>query len=868
MALTVVSGSEVSVSQTYYQEWPRILDEENLDKDLEERIRGLLGQMTLEEKIGQMIQPDLREVTVEEAGEYKLGSILNGGGAWPFGNKYASSSDWVSLADDYYKSVAKAFEGRGFTIPFMWATDAVHGHNNVFGATLFPHNIGLGSAHDPELIKRIGIATAKEIAVTGLDWSFSPTVAVPQNYRWGRVYEGYSQDPLVTSSYARAMVLGLQGEDGELDRPGKVISTLKHWVGDGGTLNGTDRGKNHDPELKLINTHARGYFSGIEAGAQAVMVSFNSWINSKNESVSGDVHFNQKVHGSGYLISEVLKGKLGFDGIVITDWNGHSEIAGCSGSNCPDAVLAGNDVIMVTARSDWKAFYANLLDQVRTGLIPMDRIDDAVTRILRVKMRAGLWEKPSPKLRIFSGRQDLLSSQEHRNLARESVRKSLVLLKNNQGVLPLIRDANYVVLGSAAKDIQKQTGGWSLTWQGNENEGPLDFPEAKTVFDAVRDEVGPDRVFSSVETAPADSIAIVVIGEDPYAEMVGDIDPTKTLEYSRLKRTYAKDLALLRNLSERGMQVVTVFFSGRPLYVNEELNLSSAFIAGWLPGIAGEGITDLLFANDDYDFTGRLSFAWPGKKCDAVLNRTYEEAGGEENLIDRELTSDQISPLFPLGYGLSYEETRSDTFGIDSSYVELDERSYGCGLDAKVETVASDTKRLFGIGADDDFAMLISGISTNWVGIKASSGSSSQIREVLTTPIDYIHQQDGLRVEFSGEGAGQIYLGSIEGSYIDLQHFVNANATLDVTFALPSRIPDTLTLAMHCVWPCKGEVNLIEFVGDKDRLNSQEWVTASVPLARLEEDGMSFSKVSTPFLIFSDSEIEFLLGNVELVPRS
>ena len=866
ISASVVLGNEMSVSQVYYQDWPRILSEKHEDLDLEEKIREILSQMTLEEKVGQMIQPDLREVTIEEAGRYKLGSILNGGGAWPLGSKYSLSSDWVNLADEYFNSVAKAFEGRGFTIPFMWATDAVHGHNNVYGATLFPHNIGLGSAHDPDLIRRIGIATAREIAVTGLDWSFSPTVAVPQNLRWGRVYEGYSQDPQITSDYAREMVLGLQGELSKLGEPGNVISTLKHWVGDGGTLDGIDRGQNHDSEIDLINTHARGYFAGIEAGAQVVMVSFNSWVNPKNVSVSGDAEYNYKIHGSGYLIRDVLKGKLGFDGIVITDWNGHAEVAGCRGSDCPDAVLAGNDIIMVTARSDWKAFYGNLLSQVRSGLIPIDRIDDAVTRILRVKMRAGLWEKPSPKLRMFSGRQELLNSQEHRNLAREAVRKSLVLLKNDQGILPLRRDANYVVVGSAARDIQKQTGGWSLTWQGNENDGLLDFPGAKTIFDAVSDEVGHDRVFASIESAPDDAIAIVVIGEEPYAEMLGDISPTKTLEYSRIKKSYGKDLALLRDLSEHGLQIVTVFFSGRPLYVNEEINLSTAFIAGWLPGTAGEGVTDLLFANGDHDFTGRLSFAWPGKKCDAVLAQSNRELQSNENGFDLEPTDDQTRPLFPLGYGLSYAQNRSDTFGIDTSHVALDERDYGCGFNAKDQRVASDPIRLFGVGAEDDFTMLISGASTNWAGIKTSNGSSREIREVATTPIDFIHQQDGLLVEFSGYGPGQIYLASTDGSGSDLQRFVNADGALKVNFALTSQVPDSLILAMHCGWPCKGEVNLIDFVADKDRLNNHEWVTASVPLALLEEDGMSFLNVTAPFLIFSDSELELLLGNIEIAP--
>lgn len=852
----------------FHDHWPRVYNNDLFDIDLERRVSKILKEMTLEEKIGQMIQPDLREVSPQEAAQYKLGSLLNGGGAWPNDNKYALAQDWVTLADTYYEAVENAFVGRGFKIPFMWATDAVHGHNNVFGATVFPHNIGLGAARDPDLIRRIGEATAKEVLITGLDWTFSPTVAVPQDYRWGRVYEGYSQDPSITYQYSQAMVLGLQGSPGHLAEDDRVISTLKHWVGDGGTVNGIDRGVNEDPEVDLINTHSHGYFAGIHAGAMAVMTSFNSWVNDRNYSLAGYQEYNYKAHGSKYLVTDILKDKLGFDGLVITDWNGHSEISGCTSDNCPNVVLAGNDIIMVTANADWKAFFANLLSQVRSGIIPLDRIDDAVTRILRVKMRAGLWEKPRPRLRTFAGRQDLLGSENHRSLAREAVRKSLVLLKNQQGFLPLAPDKNYLVVGSAANDIQKQTGGWSLTWQGNENEGLTDFPGATTVLASVVEKVGADRVFTSVDDAPEDAIAIVVIGEDPYAEMFGDIGPSKTLEYAALKKTYKADLLLLGELKGLGYRIVTVFFSGRPLYVNDILNDSMAFIAGWLPGSEGRGVTDLLFSDGTYDFSGRLSFPWPRTKCQIITDQVGMESN--ESLVLDPLPGKQgmIDLLFPLGYGLSYDENKSTTYGIDSAVLDLDERDYGCGLDSKDRGVASSSLKLFGVGADDEFTMFLSGASTNWVGVKTSRGSVRRIAEVSVSPIDFIHQQDGLRVVFQGAGPGQIYLSPAGDVGVDLQRYVNANSVLKFEISASFEDLSDIVLAMHCGWPCRGEVRLSDHVSDEKEQSSGGWITIEIPLAKFVDEGMTFTYVTSPFLLFSESKLEFLLGMVELVPGS
>ena len=861
------SMTELSFAQQsnlkYKSDWPQVETVIPFDAAREAFIANVLQQMTLEEKVGQMIQPDLREVTPHEVTQYKLGSILNGGGAFPNHNKYASAQDWVGTAEIYYRAGADAFQDRGFRIPFAWATDAVHGHNNVFNATLFPHNIGLGAARNPDLIRQIGSVTAAEITATGLDWTFAPTVAVPRDYRWGRVYEGYSEDPSIVHQYASAMVEGLQGVGTSLFGDQQVISTVKHWVGDGGTMMGIDRGNNHYPEDYLINLHSAGYQSALNAGAQVVMTSFNTWVNPKNYDVMDSGSYNFKIHGSKYLIQDVLKDTMGFDGIVITDWNGHTEINNCTAGNCPQVILAGNDIIMVTARSDWQAFYRNTVDQVRSGIIPMVRIDDAVTRILRVKHRAGLWNKPSPAKRLGAGFQETLGSTTHRKLARRAVRESLVLLKNERA-LPLETNQSVLVVGSAANDIQKQTGGWSLTWQGNENTLERDFPNATTVLSATQLLLGKSKVFSDPDKAPRDAVALVVIGEDPYAEMLGDIGKTKTLEYSALKRSYRKDLELIQELKKEGRKIITVFFSGRPLYVNEELMLSDAFIAAWLPGTEAEGITDLLFSGKAYDFTGRLPYSWPANKCDNSINSIPEHLTHLSNPDFEQTVSNGHSALFPLGYGLSIDTSRSDDYGMDPSAIGLDERDYGCGVDQPDQSLAAEPLELFSHSASDDFSLFIGGTSTGWSGVPVSRGSVTQIDGVITTPIDRRHQQDAVRVEFTGEAPAQIYLGSTDGETTDLKRYLNSGGSIEFEIAIDSTPTVPVKIAMHCMWPCIGEVDLDPYIPGNVLLGN--WMTVSIPLADFEKAGMDFAITSTPFLVNTDQPLKIRLGLVRFIP--
>jgi beta-glucosidase len=605
--------------------WPKV-EPVLYNNDLEVRVADLLHRMNLEEKVGQIIQADIASITPEDLHHYPLGSILSGGTSGPNGNDYSPPKDWLALADAFHD----ANRARGGTyIPLLWGTDAVHGHNNIIGATIFPHSISLGAARDPDLMRQIGQVTAREVAITGEDWTFAPAVSVARDDHWGRTYESYSEDPEIVALYARAFVEGLQGRAGSPGflRNGHVLATAKHFLGDGGTHGGKDQGDARVSEEELRDVHNPGYVAALEAGVQTVMASYSSWQ-------------GRKMHGNRDLLTGILKERMGFDGFVVGDWNGHAQLPGCSKTSCPQAVNAGVDMLM--APDGWKELYANTLAQVKAGQIAMDRVDDAVRRILRVKLRAGLMELPRPSERPEAGEFTVLGSPDHRALARRAVRESLVLLKNDGGLLPLSPRQRVLVAGNGADDIGKQSGGWTVTWQGtgtrNEN-----FPNGQSIYAGIKDAV--ERHGGSADLAVDGSyasrpdVAIVVFGEDPYAETKGD---RKTTAYHVLN---GKDLELLQRLKSDGVKLVSVFLSGRPLWVNPEINASDAFVAAWLPGTEGGGVADVLFATGDgrvaHDFQGRLSFSWP-KVPDQVVNR------GDPS----------YNPLFPYGYGLTYAEPK------------------------------------------------------------------------------------------------------------------------------------------------------------------------------------------------------------------
>ena len=557
---------------------------------------AIVSRMSLEHKVAQLVMPDISTITPEDVRQYRFGTILNGGNSGPGGNDLAPAKAWLELADALWGASATPLPNNEPVVPLLWGTDAVHGHTNIVGATIFPHNVGLGATRDASLVERIGEATAQEIAVTGIDWTFAPTLAVATDARWGRSYESFGEDPALVARLGAASIIGLQGKPGTggfLDQT-RVIATAKHFFGDGGT-GGKDRGDTRGNLAALKRVHAAPYPPAVAAGVQTVMASFSS--------VNGE-----KMHGSTALLTGVLRKELGFGGLVVGDWNGHGELAGCTNTDCPKSLLAGVDVYMVP--EDWKGLYTTLLRQVRDGTIPMTRVDEAVARVLRVKLAYRLFDKPRPSQRMLAGKWDLLGSPTHRALAREAVRKSLVLLKNN-GVLPLRSTARLLVAGRAADSVARQAGGWSLTWQGGGALTNRDFPGATSIYAGLAAAMteGQGRAILSADGSYGErpDVAVVVFGEEPYAEFVGDREDSAFRD--------EEGLTLLRKFRAAGVPTVAVFLSGRPLWLNRELELADAFVAAWLPGSEGAGVADVLVgtsqAKPRYDFAGRLGFPWP-----------------------------------------------------------------------------------------------------------------------------------------------------------------------------------------------------------------------------------------------------------------
>ena len=602
----------------------QVADAATAQADLPE---ALLARMSLERKVAQIIMPDIGSITADDVRKYRFGTILNGGNSGPYGDDKAPAADWLKLADEYWDASTAPLPKGEPAIPAVWATDAVHGHANVIGATVFPHNIGLGATGDEDLIRRIGAATAVEIEVTGIDWTFAPTIAVARDDRWGRTYESYSEDPALVSRLGAAMVEGLQGRP---DEPGflgtgKVAATAKHFFGDGGTAQGVDQGDVNGDLAELMAIHAAPYPAAIGAGVVSVMASFNS--------INGT-----KMHGNKPLLTDELRGKLGFGGLVVGDWNGHGQVEGCTNGDCPQALLAGLDVYMVP--EDWKALHRSLVRQVKRGTIPVERLDEAVLRVLRVKQQLGIFDgEVKPSARALGGKWELLGSNEHRAIAREAVAKSQVLLKNS-GVLPLKAGARIEVAGIAADNVPQQAGGWSVTWQGGGDLTAADFPGATSIYQgiaaAAKASGGEAVLASEGRSSGTPDVAIVVFGEEPYAEFVGD---RKDLAFRD-----EEGLTLLKTYRARGIPTVAVFLSGRPLWVNRELNAADAFVASWLPGSEGAGVADVLFGARPA--SGRLSFSWPAT-CDGNPVNSPEGA------------------LFPLGYGLD--------LGTSAQFAPLDE---------------------------------------------------------------------------------------------------------------------------------------------------------------------------------------------------
>jgi beta-glucosidase len=586
MPPAVAASADTAPGVAHQARWPRAHSVGLLDAATESLVTELMSRMSPEQKVGQIIQADIGHITAEELRRYPLGAVFAGGDSAPAGGSDRTPAAWLELT--------RALRAAS-PIPILFGIDAVHGNNAVQGATIFPHNIGLGAAHDAALVGSIGVATAQEMAVVGFDWAFAPTLSVPQDLRWGRSYESYSQDPALVRRYAGEMVRGLQGASGagHAVQSGHVAATAKHFVGDGGTRDGIDQGDTAASEPELIRVHAQGYLSAIDAGVMTVMASFSSWQGSK-------------LHGNASLLRGVLKERLGFDGFVVGDWNGHGQVAGCTDTSCAAALIAGIDMFM--APEGWKELFDNTLAQLRAGIIPPARLDDAVRRILRVKARLGLFDAARP----WEGRAGVLASNPHRALARTAARESLVLLKNAGALLPLRASARVLVAGDGADDIARQCGGWTLGWQGG-GHGNGDFPHGESIYAGLRAALaaggGSAQLSISGRYRDKPEVAIVVFGERPYAEGAGDLH---SIEYQAGER---RDLALLQRLRAQHIPLVSVFLSGRPLAMDAEIDASDAFVAAWLPGSEGSAIADLLIGDARgtarHDFRGTLSFAWP-----------------------------------------------------------------------------------------------------------------------------------------------------------------------------------------------------------------------------------------------------------------
>lgn len=627
-------------------------------------IDDLVARMSLERKVAQLIQPQINSFTAQDMERYRFGSYLNGGNGGPYGDEFAPASEWLRLADEMYDASIRPLPGGEPAIPTMWGTDAVHGHTNVVGATIFPHNIALGAAGDEDLVRRIGAATAVEIEVTGIDWNFSPTVAVARDDRWGRTYESYSEDPELVARLGAALVRGQQGEKGSEDYlgSGRVIATAKHFFGDGGTENGVDQGDVNGDLDELMKIHSVPYPAAIDAGVEAIMASFNS--------ING-----RKMHGYGDLLTDVLRGQMGFDGLVVGDWNGHGQVAGCTVTNCPQSLMAGLDIYMVP--DDWKGLLETLVAQVEDGTIPMQRIDEAVTRVLRVKYRAGLLgaDAKRPSERGVAGRFELLASPEHRALAREAVAASQVILRND-GVLPLKPGADVLVAGSAADNVGIASGGWTLEWQGmNEGDDKL-FPNATSIWEGLEEAVeangGSATLSEDGSFTSRPDVAIVVFGEKPYAEFAGD---QKDLAFRD-----EEGLGLLRKFDEAGIPTVAVFLSGRPLWMNREMNAANAFVASWLPGSEGAGIADVLTGK--VAAPGKLSFSWPNDCTGTPLNRAE-------------------GALFPVGYGLATGQvSQMPVLGESCTLLEQSESSVLFGQGRLSDFAGAAAMRLPGVPGD------------------------------------------------------------------------------------------------------------------------------------------------------------------------
>ena len=590
----------------------KLHSQQNKNKTISIKAKNLVTKMTLDEKIGQITQVDHRYLEQKsDIKTYFLGSLLSGGGSIPDTNNPRS---WVRMYNEYQDFALDTRLG----IPLIYGIDAVHGHNNVYGATIFPHNIGLGCSNDEELVQKISETTAREVRATGLDWTFAPCLAVSQDERWGRTFESYSEDTEIVTRLGIASIKGYQGDN--LDNSNSVLACAKHYVGDGSTIFGTginggiDRGDVLVDEKELRSKYIKPFRSAVESGVGSIMISYNSWQ-------------SKRLHGHSYLINDILKKELGFSGFVVSDWAAIDDIDEDYKTSIITAINAGIDMVMVPGEHSDKSHsyieFINLLkESVLEGSVSLNRIDDAVYRILKIKYSMGLFEKPLKDYKKLNE----VGSSSNRELAREGVNKSVVVLQNNN-ILPISKNIkNILVAGEHGHDLGYQCGGWTITWQGGSGNTTI----GTTILDGIRDKIGNHSSVTFSENgdgARDHDIIVAVVGETPYAEMQGD---RESLELSN------KDKILIERLIKTGKPIVLILISGRPMIITPYLAHVDAVLAAWFPGTEGIGVADILFG--DVPPTAKLSFSWPKNMSQIPINygdKTYD-------------------PLFPLGYGLTY----------------------------------------------------------------------------------------------------------------------------------------------------------------------------------------------------------------------
>jgi beta-glucosidase len=790
-------------SQINPEDWP-IIKALPLDPVIEAQIDTILPQLTLEQKIGQVIQGDTGSITPEEVKKYRLGSVLSGGNSAPGPLPYADTKTWLAMADKYYNASIDT-DGVEIAIPIIWGIDAVHGHTNLYGAIVFPHNIGLGAMRNPDIIEKISAATAHELTVSGLDWTFAPTLTIPQDLRWGRSYEGFSEDPEIVKSYADRVVYGLQGRIGDKDfmGDGRVISSAKHFLGDGATENGVDQGDAKISEADLREVHAAGYYSAIPAGVQTVMASFSSWQ-------------GRKLHGDKELLTDVLKGRLGFNGFVVGDWNGHGQVPGCTNTDCPQALNAGLDMYMAPA--SWKGLYESTLKHVKSGTIPMTRLDDAVRRILRVKIASGIFSKGAPSTRKNAGDENLLGLPENRAIARQAVRESMVLLKNNGGILPLDATKTIMVIGDGADNIAKTCGGWTLSWQGT-GHANNEFPNAQSILEGIREAVkiaGGKVIFSANgDSNEAADVVIAIYGEDPYAEFQGDRENIDFIPNGF-------DINKLAKFRSKGTPVVSVFLSGRPMWSNPEINNSDAFVAAWLPGSEGGGVSDLLFQTDkSYDFDGRLPFSWPSSAV-VSSNQATKEA----------------NTLFELGYGLTYEngttvDQLSEDSGLDNSKVVSSGKFFNKGASVAPWNLWLNT---------GDLNKQIGSFPTSVGGL-------------IVSKTDQAAQEDALRINWTLSDNDQLRISTATHSDMSRQ----TNGAMELTFSAKSfNESDAIVKIGMCDQgtACDKTLDI--------NIKANEWREYRISLSCFADLGVDMSKISSALIVMAAEGVDIGLSNIRL----